>query len=132
MIKTFLCLVILASFSSGLLAADPSKKKSSKNSKKADANSAKIVPATPLASGWSLVNGVWLHSDGYKFVNGQVVRSSAQTHMPAPKPPTQADQQAATAKKPAAKTPAQIEAEKAAQRERNLAPRPASQTGSHL
>jgi hypothetical protein len=35
-------------------------------------------------------------------------------------------------KKTAPKTPAEIAAEKAAQRERNLAPRPASQTGSHL
>jgi hypothetical protein len=39
---------------------------------------------------------------------------------------------AATKKSPAAKTPAQIEAEKSTQRERNLSPRPASQTGTHL
>jgi hypothetical protein len=35
-------------------------------------------------------------------------------------------------KKPAVKTAAEIAAEKEAQRQRNLAPRPAPQTGTHL
>ncbi len=77
-----------------------------------------------------MVNGVWVHSDGYKFVNGQVVRNSPQTHKAAPKPPTQAELNAAAKKGP--KTPAQLATDKAAERERNLTPRPAPQTGSHL
>jgi len=52
--------------------------------------------------------------------------------MKAPPPPTKAEIDAAMKKKTAPKTPAEIAAEKAAQRERNLAPRPAPQTGTHL
>ena len=108
-----------------------SKKKSTKETSSSKADSAKIAPSTQ-GVGWSLVNGVWMHSDGYKFVNGQVVRSSAATHKPAPKPPTQADVQASNKKKTAPKSAAEVEAAKTVERERNLAPRPASQTGTHL
>ncbi|PYJ87279.1 MAG: hypothetical protein DME70_06685, partial [Verrucomicrobia bacterium] len=62
----------------------------------------------------------------------QVVRVGTQTHKQPPKPPTKAEMDAAIKKKPATKTPAEIAAEKAAQRERNLTPRPAPQTGTHL
>jgi hypothetical protein len=88
------------------------------------------APVAPVKEGWSLVNGVWTHSDGYKFVNNQVMRVGTQTHKKPPKPPTKAEMEAAT-KKTAPKTldPA---AAKAAERERNLAPRPAPQTGTHL
>ncbi|HKP92504.1 MAG TPA: hypothetical protein VJS88_01310, partial [Chthoniobacterales bacterium] len=85
----------------------------------------------PLKEGWSLVNGVWMHSDGYKFVNGQVIRTGSQTHKRAPKPPTKAEMEAATKKK-GPPTAAELAAEKAAERQRNLAPRRASQTGTHL
>jgi hypothetical protein len=134
MIKTAIYLTILAFIPAGLqlnaepTPSSPKKKSSNASSKKTDA----AASTTSTVSGWSMVNGVWMHSDGYKFVNNQVVRSSPQTHKPVPKPPTQADIQAAARKKPAAKTPAEMAAEKAAQKERNMAPRPASQTGSHL
>jgi hypothetical protein len=71
--------------------------------------------------------------DGYKLVNGQVVRIGIQTHLKPPKPPTKAEMDAALKKKNAPKTAAEVAAEKEAQRQRNLAPsHPASQTGTHL
>jgi hypothetical protein len=89
-------------------------------------------PAKPVTSGWSYANGLWTHIDGYKLVNGQVVRSGVQTHKKAPPPPSKAEFDSVMNKKTAPKTPAEIAAEKAAQRDRNLAPRPPSQTGTHL
>jgi hypothetical protein len=126
MIRTILSIVVLTSLAAAPLEADPPsnrKKETTKKSKMA----LKIVPAPELKEGWSLVNGTWTHSDGYQFVNGQVTRIGTQTHRKPPKPPTKAEMDAAM-KKPALKTPADA----AAQRERNLAPRPASQTGTHL
>src|SRR4051812_13266550 len=124
-VSIFIFVGLAASLSLG---AEPSKKHT--KSKKTESTSSATALAN-TASGWSVANGVWVHSDGYKFVNGQVIRSSPQTHKPAPKPPTQAELNAAANKKNA-KTPAQQAADKAAERERNLTPRPAPQTGSHL
>jgi hypothetical protein len=91
----------------------------------------KIAPAPPLAEGWNYVKGEWIHSDGYKYVKGQVVRTGAQTHKRPPKPPSRALLNSVKTK--AAATPApNSAAAKAAERERNLTPRPASQTGTHL
>jgi len=128
MIRTILSLALLSSFAAvtSLQAEPPSNKKTHKSN-----TTATVVPATPLKTGWSLSNGVWVHSDGYKFVNNQVVRVGTQTHKAPPKPPTKAEMDAAT-KKVAPKTPAEIAAAKAAEREKNLAPRPAPQTGTHL
>jgi hypothetical protein len=126
MIRTILSLALLTSFAAvaSLQAEPPSKTHKSKTM-------ATVAPTTPLKSGWSLSNGVWVHSDGYKFVNNQVVRVGTQTHKAPPKPPTKAEMDAAT-KKAAPKTQAEIAAAKAAERERNLTPRPAPQTGTHL
>jgi hypothetical protein len=128
MIRTILSLTILASLTATTaLKADPPSKK-----KKASQSTAKVEPATTFPSGWSYGNGGWTHVDGYKLVNGQVVRVGIQTHKKAPPPPTKAEMDAVM-KKPSAKTAAEVAAEKEAQRQRNLAPsRPASQTGSHL
>ena len=129
MIRTILSFAVLASLiATPALKADPASQKKKSSSKTLP----KIEPATPLASGWSYSNGLWTHVDGYKLVKGQVVRSGVQTHKKAPPPPTKAEMDAVMKKKPATKTPAEIAAEKSAQRERNLAPRPASQTGTHL
>ena len=129
MIKKTVSIFILVGLAASIsLGAEPSKKH---KSKKSDTSTSTSTLAN-TTTGWSVVNGVWVHSDGYKFVNGQVVRSSPQTHKPAPKPPTQAELNAAAVKKNAPKTPAQQAADKAAERERNLTPRPAPQTGSHL
>lgn len=131
MIRTILSIAILGTLAITSTQAEPSNKQSSTRQKK-ETSTPKIAPATPLVSGWSYVNGVWIHVDGYKFVKGQVVRSSVQTHKKAPKPPTKAEMDAAMRKPTAPKTPAEIAAEKEAQRQRNLAPRATSQTGSHL
>lgn len=127
MIRTILSVALIITFTAtSALRADPPKHRKTKRS------APKVEPASPLASGWSYANGVWTHVDGYKLVNGQVVRSGVQTHKKAPPPPTKAEMDAVMKKKPAAKTPAEIAAEKAAQRERNLRQIPAPQTGTHL
>lgn len=123
MIRTILSIAVLSSFFVGALQADPPSKKKS--------NSVfKVTPAAPLKSGWSLVNGIWTHSDGYQLVKGQVLRVGTQTHKKPPKPPTKAEMDAAL-KKPASKA-ADPAAAKAAEREKNLTPRAAPQTGTHL
>jgi hypothetical protein len=125
MIRTVLSIALVTTFAAtAVLKAEPPA--SSRKHK------TKIEVATPLASGWSYANGVWTHVDGYKLVKGQVVRSGVQTHKKAPPPPTKAEMDAVLKKKPSAKTAAEIAAEKEAQRQRNLAPRPAPQTGTHL
>ena len=134
MFKKTISLLVLSSFIGGAaLSAEPasrSKKQRNKNTKKEAV--AAITPATPLPEGWSLVNGVWMHSDGYKFEKGQLFRVGTHTHKRPPKPPTQAQIDAVTKKKKPAPTTAEVAATKAAERERNLRPRPAPQTGSNL
>lgn len=130
MIRTILSLAIVSAVAIASVQAEPPSRHRKK--KGTSRTAPKIVPATPLASGWSYVNGVWTHSDGYRFVKGQIVRSGIQTHKPPPKPPTKAEMDLVLKKKKVPQTPAELAAEKAAQRERNLAPRPSSQTGTHL
>ena len=91
----------------------------------------KIFPAPPLREGWNYVKGEWIHSDGYKYVNNQVVRTGAQTHRRPPKPPTKSLLNSVKMKPTPTPDPNSAAA-KAAERERNLRPRPASQTGSNL
>ena len=127
MVQKIFLIVVLSSFASMIPVQAGSKKKS--NHAKTVGTS-QVTPAAPLVAGWTLANGVWVHSDGYKFVNGTVIRIGTQTHKPPPKPPTQA--QVEGAKKKTAPSAADTAASKAAERERNLAPRPAPQTGTHL
>jgi hypothetical protein len=131
MIRTILSIAILTGLASGSLHADPKTTKKSK-SQKNNSSTTSVAATSPLASGWSYTNGVWMHSDGYKFVNGQVIRTGIQTHKKAPKPPTKEEMDAALKKPKGPKTAAEIATEKAKERERNLAPRPAPQTGSHF
>ncbi|MFN2623496.1 MAG: hypothetical protein ABR611_11690 [Chthoniobacterales bacterium] len=128
MIRTLLSLALFVTLTAApaLKAEPPSKKKRTSHS------TSKVEPVTPLASGWSYNNGLWTHVDGYKLVNDQVVRMGIQTHLKPPKPPTKAEMDAVMKKKSGPKTPAEIAAEKEAQRQRNLTPPPASQTGTHL
>lgn len=134
MLKKIIALLVLSSCT-GIVALNaeptPSSKKQSSAKKKKETVAA-IVPAKPLPEGWSLVDGVWMHSDGYKFVKGQLVRIGAHTHKRPPNPPTRAQMDAAMKRNKRPLTEAEIAAAKAAERERNLRPRPASQTGSHL
>ena len=131
MIRKIVFLLAFTAFGSTInLVAEPAPKSKARRTKTAVAQ--KISPATPLASGWSYANGAWTHVDGYKLVNGKVVRLGIQTYKKVPPPPTKAEMDAAMNKKPTLKTPVDPAAAKAAERERNLAPRPASQTGTHL
>ncbi len=92
------------------------------------------------ANGWIYVNGQWVHPDGYKFVNNKIVRTTAKAGRADPKPPGKLAQEnsarfAQRTKSTAAPSPAdaRLAAEKAAEvRRKNLTPRPAPRTGSHL
>ena len=130
MIRITLSILILTALATASGYAEP--KSSKKSRKNTQTNTASTVANTPVTSGWSYTNGVWTHVDGYKLVNGKVVRSGIQTHKKAPNPPTKAEMDAVMKKLSAPKTAAQEAADKAAQRERNLAPKPAPQTGSHF
>src|SRR4051794_30618923 len=117
-IRIILSIALLGALVTTSLQAEPPSKKNT--SSKKETTTPKVAPATPLASGWSYSNGLWTHVDGYKFVNAKVVRAGVQTDKKAPLPPTKAEMDAAMKKKPSAKRSAEIAAEKAAQRERNL------------
>ena len=134
----FLILVFTALAGAVTLQAAPTptpipQKSSTKNKKepKSILPVIKMTPVTPLPEGWSIADGAWVHSDGYKYVNREVIRTGPRTHKPKPKPPTKAQMDAAKKKK-GPPTAADAAAAKAAERERNLRPRPASQTGSNL
>ena len=130
MIRIILSIAILTALAAASVQADP--KTSKKSSSRKNRETTKTVATTSVTSGWSYTNGVWTHVDGYKLVDGKVVRSGVQTHKPAPAPPTKTEMDAVMKKLNAPKTAAQLAADKAAQRERNLAPKPAPQTGSHF
>ena len=134
MLKKTIVLLVLSSFT-GLVSLNaepaPKPKRQSSGTLKKE-SSARVVPVKPLPKGWSVVEGVWMHSDGYKFVKGQVIRIGAKTRRRPPNPPTQADLDAATRKKNAPLSAAEAAAAKAAERERNMRTRPAPQTGTHL
>lgn len=133
MLKKIISLLVLSSFIGGAaFSAEAASSKKRRNKKTQKQPTAAITPATPLPEGWSLVNGVWMHSDGYKFEKGQLFRVGTHTHKRPPKPPTQAQIDAVTKKKKAPPTAAEIAAAKAAERERNLRPIPSRQTGTNL
>jgi len=133
MLKKTIALLIFSSFAAASLLnaeeAPSSKKKATKKTE--NQTTALLTPAKPLPQGWSLVNGVWMHSDGYKFVQGRIIRNGAPSSKRPPNPPTQAQIDAVTKKKKAP-TAAELSAAKAAERERNLRPAPAPRMGSHL
>ena len=145
MFKTILSFAVLLIFSTtNAICAEPvSTGKTTKKAVRARAAAEKRSPAATklqatvaLPEGWSNVNGEWVHSDGYKFVNGQILRTGTQTHKKPPKPPTKAEMEAALRKNTRPQTPAESaaaqNAAKEAQRKRNLVPRPAPQTGTHM
>jgi len=128
MTRNTLSLILLTTLAAGVpLNADPTPSAERTPSRKAVA---KVVPA-PSTEGWSYVKGEWIHSDGYKFVKGQVVRTGAQTHKSPPKPPSKTLLDSVKTKPTPSPEPNSAAA-KAAEKERNLRPRPASQTGTHL
>ena len=125
-ISSFLVVIIAAA--AGALHAEPTPSSSPPSRTPATARSA---PVTPLREGWNYVKGEWVHSEGYKYVNGRVVRTTAPPHKRPPRPPSQALLNAVKTK-PSPTPEPNSAAAKAAEKERNLRPRPAPQTGTHL
>lgn len=142
-IRNIISFLILTALSAVTLQAEPTPTSAPKTAKKEvptpekkvrsskTISALKVTPAAPVAEGWSVANGEWVHSDGYKYVKGQVIRTGSQTHKRPPKPPTPAQLDAGRKRK-APPTAADASAAKAAEKERNLRPRPAPQTGTHL
>ena len=106
------------------------------NSEKTTDRSPSRAQLIESANGWMFVNGEWVHPDGYKFVNNKVVRTTGRTGHALPKPPGKLaleNPAKLTARPKSAADEAKTAAEKAAEeRRKNLTPRPASQTGTHL
>jgi hypothetical protein len=138
--RTFLFLLAFTSFAIALhpspaFARSPKRtlSKREKNSGGQKATSAEIALS---ANGWSYVKGEWVHPDGYKYIKGQVLRTTAKTGKPAPEPPGKLaleNAQTLTSKTTPAPESVKTEAEtKAEIRRKNLTPRPAPQTGSNL
>jgi hypothetical protein len=129
MTRNILSLIVLTTLAAAVsLDAEPtpSAERTSRN------NAArKVIPAPPLAEGWNYVKGEWIHSDGYKYVKGQVIRIGTQTHKRPPKPPSKSLLNSVKTT-PAPSPDPNSAAAKAAEKERNLIPRPAPQTGTHL
>jgi hypothetical protein len=129
--RTLFFFLALTSFAIVLHPLAASAKSPKKNSSKT-ATSTEVVQD---AHGWSFVKGEWVHPSGYKYVKGQVLRTTAKIGQPAPEPPGKLaleNPQKLTAVTPApqkTKTEAETKAEIKA---KNLQVRPTSQTGSHL
>jgi hypothetical protein len=128
MTRNTLSLILLTTLAAGVsVSAEPTPGAERAPTRKAVS---KVVPA-PSAEGWSYLKGEWIHSDGYKYVKGQVIRAGAQTHKSPPKPPSKALLDSVKTKPTPSPDPNSAAA-KAAAKERNLTPRPAPQTGTHL
>ena len=143
MTRSILFLIALTTLAvGGSVNAEPTptaERKSSKSATKSESQrtqaktdaAAKTQPATPLAEGWNHVKGEWIHSYGYKYVQGKVVLAGAQTHKKRPKPPSQALLNSVRIRPTPTPVPNSAAA-KAAEIERNKRPRPAPQTGTRL
>jgi hypothetical protein len=126
----------------GLQAEPPAKserKSNPNNSSKRNSRDSARARLLESANGWMHVNGEWVHPDGYKFVNNKVLRTTAKAGKTFPNPPGKLALENPTRLTPRTQAPgsipkeAQTEAEKAAEvRRKNLTPRPAPQTGTHL
>jgi hypothetical protein len=140
-----LLIVATLAFSGARLKAEPPAKSErnanpdvSKNTTSRSLTRAQLMES---ANGWMYVNGEWIHPDGYKFVNNKVLRTTAKAGKTSPKPPGKLALENPTKLMPRAQASGagsvpketQTEAEKAAEiRRKNLTPRPAPQTGTHL
>lgn len=129
-------LLALVSFASTLTAEPPAKSKtSSKHEKKAGTQSVS-KDLVQSANGWSYVKGEWVHPDGYKLASGRIVRTTARPGQPVPKPPgklaLENPQKLALAAAPVVDNTSNAPVDKATERARNIAPKPAPQTGSHI
>jgi hypothetical protein len=138
--RPLLFLVAFTSFAIALQASPtptPSPKRSSSKSEKKSGGQKTVSEEIALsANGWSYNNGEWVHPYGYKYVNGKILRTTARAGGVFPKPPGKLaleNAQKLTAGTVSAPESAKTAAEKAAEtRRKNLEPRPAPQTGTHL
>jgi hypothetical protein len=134
--RSLLLFIALTSLAIALEASAKSKKSSTRTSNNSTTQKAAVDPVAASANGWSYVKGEWVHPDGYKYVNGKVLRTSAVAGRAFPKPPGKLALE--NAQKSAVKTaPApqntKTSAETAAEiKRKNMEVRPTSQTGSHL
>jgi hypothetical protein len=127
MTRNILFLIVLASLATPVsLSAEPTP-----SPKKSSQKNAKTAQSEKPPEGWTYVRGEWTHPDGYKYVKGQVVRIAGQTHKSPPKPPSKALLDSVKARSTPTPDP-NSPAAKAAEKERNMQQRPASQTGTHL
>ena len=130
-------LLFLAAFTSFAIVLHPSAtfaKSPKRNSSKSEktVTSAEVVQD---AHGWSYVKGEWVHPNGYKYVKGQVLRTTARIGQPAPEPPGKLaleNPEKLTSKAPAPQNTKTAAETKEEIKRKNLETRPASQTGSHL
>jgi hypothetical protein len=133
--RTLLFLAAFTSFTIALQAAPtptPNPKRTSNKSEKTVRAEETLAQS---ANGWSYVKGEWVHPEGYKFVNGKILRTTARAGQAFPKPPGKLALENAQKLAPKANQPdsSKTAAEKAAETKRkNLEPRPAPQTGTHL
>ncbi len=129
----------LATFASTLPAAPtppPNPKRTSpKNEKKGGAQTISNDLAQS-ANGWTYVKGEWVHPDGYKYVNGKILRTTARPGKAFPKPPgklaLENPQKLTPKAAPVLDSASKAAADKAAERRRNLSPSAAPQTGTHM
>lgn len=130
--RTFLFLLAFTSFAIALPAAPTPTPAPKRSSNKAGPQET----VAQSANGWSYVKGEWIHPDGYKYVNRKVLRTTARAGGLYPKPPGKLaldNAQLLAPKTGPAPASALTEAErKAEERRKNLAPRPAPQTGTHM
>jgi hypothetical protein len=130
-------LLFLAVFTSFAIVLHPSatSAKSPKPTSSKSEKTATSVEIVQAAHGWSYVKGEWVHPNGYKYVKGQVLRTTAKIGQPAPEPPGKlalANPEKLTSKAPAPQNTKTAAETKEEIKQRNMQVRPTSQTGSHL
>lgn len=133
-------LLLAVSFAiAATLSASPTrshKRASSKAVKHRGGQNAAPSALIQSANGWVYLNGEWAHPDGYKFINGKVLRTTAKAGKPAPEPPGKlalSSSQKLAPRGNSAADNAKSAAEKSAEvRRKNLTPTAAPQTGTHL
>lgn len=144
--RNVLCLLTISLAVAGTLLAEPATKMRSKHSstktQKSGGQNTAPNAVTESANGWTFVKGEWVHPDGYKFVNGKILRTTAKTGKSFPKPPGKlALENAQKLSQPttnSARTNSSTNNTQSAPqkpveaREKNLTPTSAPQTGTHL
>jgi hypothetical protein len=134
--RNFLFLLAFTSFAIGLHPSATFARSPKRSLSKVEKKSATSQEIAVSAHGWSYLKGEWIHPDGYKYVKGQVLRTTAKAGRNAPEPPGKLaleNAQQLTPKSVSTPDNTKTAAEKKAEeRRKNLEPRPAPQTGTHL